>query len=68
MRHNRVHESYTKKVQEEESEEFVNSVIQQETLNLLQEAINALPQKLNEMFDLSFVQNKKNKRLNGCAC
>ncbi len=63
MRHNRVHESYTKKVQEEESEEFVNSVIQQETLNLLQEAINALPQKLNEMFDLSFVQNKKNNEI-----
>jgi RNA polymerase sigma factor (sigma-70 family) len=63
MRHNQVHESYSKKIQEEESEEFVNSVIEQETLNLLSDAIKALSPKLHEMFDLSFVQNKKNNEI-----
>jgi RNA polymerase sigma-70 factor (ECF subfamily) len=63
MRHNQVHEIYTKKIQSEESEEFVNSVIEQETLNLLSEAIKALPPKLRQIFDLSFVQNKKNNEI-----
>jgi RNA polymerase sigma factor (sigma-70 family) len=63
MRHSQVHENYSKKLQEEESEEFVNSVIEQETLNLLSDAIKALPPKLYELFDLSFVQNKKNNEI-----
>jgi RNA polymerase sigma-70 factor (ECF subfamily) len=63
IRHNQVHETYTKKIQEEESESFVNSLIQQETLNLLSDALRALPDKLYEIFDLSFVQNKKNNEI-----
>jgi RNA polymerase sigma factor (sigma-70 family) len=63
IRHHKVHESYTKRLQDEETGEFVNSVIQQETLNLLSEAIHALPDKLYEIFDLSFVQNKKNNEI-----
>jgi RNA polymerase sigma factor (sigma-70 family) len=63
IRHNQVHEIYTKEIQEEESESFVNSLIQQETLNLLSDALRALPDKLYEIFDLSFVQNKKNNEI-----
>jgi RNA polymerase sigma factor, sigma-70 family len=63
LRHNQAANNYLESKDGEDSEEFVNSIIEQETLNLLYDAIKALPDNLQIIFNLSFVQNKKNNEI-----
>lgn len=48
---------------EEEEENFLNSLIEQETLDLLWHAIEQLPKKYQELFELSFEQGLKNAEI-----
>jgi RNA polymerase sigma-70 factor (ECF subfamily) len=47
----------------DESEEFVNSIIEQETLDILYSAIKSLPENLQTVFKLSYVEGKKNAEI-----
>lgn len=49
--------------QQEKDTEFLNSIIEQETLSLLYDAIENLPQKYRRIFDLSFEQGLKNAEI-----
>ena len=52
--------AYTK---DEENENFLNSLIEQETLDMLWNAIGQLPKKFQELFELSFEQGMKNAEI-----
>ena len=52
--------AYTK---DEENENFLNSLIEQETLDILWNAIGQLPKKFQELFELSFEQGMKNAEI-----
>ncbi len=47
----------------EEEEDFQNSYIEQETLNILFDAIGSLPPKYKMLFDLSFEQGLRNAEI-----
>ncbi len=49
--------------QQEDRTEFLNSVIEQETLNLLYDAIERLPEKYRRIFELHFEQGLKNAEI-----
>lgn len=49
--------------QQEDRTEFLNSIIEQETLNLLYDAIENLPEKYRRIFELHFEQGLKNAEI-----
>ena len=49
--------------QQEEDIEFLNSIIEQETLNLLYTSIANLPEKYQKIFELNFQQGLKNAEI-----
>ena len=49
--------------QQENKTEFINGIIEQETLNLLYSAINSLPDKYKQLFELNFEQGLKNAEI-----
>ena len=58
LRKNHAQENYLS--QQEEDIEFLNSIIEQETLNLLYTSIANLPEKYQKIFELNFQQGLKN--------
>lgn len=58
MRHNHAQENYFANLSEDLSPAYINTIIQQETYNLLYEAIESLPSDLKQIFNLSFIQGK----------
>ena len=63
QRHNEAVGHYMESKTNEESEEFVNSIIEQETLDILYDAIKALPENLQTLFKLSYIDGKKNAEI-----
>lgn len=59
LRKSRAQRNYLAQV-EEPDEDFSLRLIEQETLNLLYEAIESLPEKYRRIFDLSFEQGLRN--------
>lgn len=49
--------------QQENQTEFLNSIIEQETLNLLYDSIERLPEKYRRIFELHFEQGLKNAEI-----
>lgn len=49
--------------QQEDQTEFLNSIIEQETLNLLYDSIERLPEKYRRIFELHFEQGLKNAEI-----
>ncbi len=49
--------------QQEDQTEFLNSIIEQETLNLLYNSIERLPEKYRRIFELHFEQGLKNAEI-----
>lgn len=49
--------------QQESRTEFLNSIIEQETLNLLYDSIERLPEKYHRIFELNFQQGLKNAEI-----
>ena len=49
--------------QQEDQTEFLNSIIEQETLNLLYDSIERLPEKDRRIFELHFEQGLKNAEI-----
>lgn len=45
---------------EEEKEDFLTGIIEQETITMLYDAISRLPEKYQEVFNMSFVEGMKN--------
>lgn len=45
---------------EEEKEDFLTGIIEQETITMLYDAIHRLPEKYQEVFNMSFVEGMKN--------
>ncbi|MEY8685389.1 RNA polymerase sigma factor [Bacteroides sp. AN502(2024)] len=64
LRHQTAKENYlSAHAKEEEEENFLNSLIEQETLDMLWNAIEQLPSKYRELFELSFEQGLKNAEI-----
>lgn len=61
LRKNHAQENYLS--QQEENIEFLNSIIEQETLNLLYDSIASLPEKYQKIFELNFQQGLKNAEI-----
>mgnify|MGYP005809748335 FL=1 len=61
LRKNHAQENYLS--QQEEDIEFFNSIIEQETLNLLYDSIANLPEKYQKIFELNFQQGLKNAEI-----
>ena len=61
LRKNHAQENYLS--QQEEDIEFLNSIIEQETLNLLHDSIANLPEKYQKIFELNFQQGLKNAEI-----
>ena len=61
LRKNQARDNYIS--QQEEETEFLNGIIEQETLNLLYEAIENLPEKYRRIFELHFEQGLKNAEI-----
>ena len=61
LRKNHAQENYLS--QQEEDIEFLNSIIEQETLNLLYTSIANLPEKYQKIFELNFQQGLKNAEI-----
>ncbi len=61
LRKNHAQDNYIS--QQEEETEFLNGIIEQETLNLLYEAIENLPEKYRRIFELHFEQGLKNAEI-----
>ena len=49
--------------QQDDQTEFLNSIIEQETLNLLYDSIERLPEKYRRIFELNFQQGLKNAEI-----
>ena len=49
--------------QQEEKTEFLNGIIEQETLDLLYDAIDELPERYRRIFELNFQQGLKNAEI-----
>ena len=49
--------------QQDDRTEFLNSIIEQETLNLLYDSIERLPEKYRRIFELHFQQGLKNAEI-----
>lgn len=63
FRHNEAKDSYVAQLEEEESQSFMNSLIEKETLSMLYDAIDELPERLRRIFDLNFEQGLKNTEI-----
>ncbi len=55
------HQNYTAQPQEEVEREFSASMIEQETIDMLHAAIRELPEKYQQLFELSYEQGLKNE-------
>ena len=55
--------NYYETLQEEDPTDFENSLIEQETLRLLHEAMDSLPQKYRTLFHLSYEKRMKNAEI-----
>lgn len=61
LRKNHAQHNYLSR--QEEETEFLNSLIEQETLNLLYDSIKQLPEKYRRIFELNFQQGLKNAEI-----
>ena len=61
LRKNRAQSNYLS--QQDDHTEFLNSIIEQETLNLLYDSIERLPEKYRRIFELHFQQGLKNAEI-----
>lgn len=63
LRHNEAKDSYISQLEKEESQSFIGSLIEKETLSMLYDAINELPERLRRIFDMNFEQGLKNAEI-----
>lgn len=61
LRKNRAQANYVAQLEEETN--FLNSIIEQETLNLLHDSIRQLPEKYRRIFELHFEEGLKNAEI-----
>lgn len=61
LRKNQAQSTYLS--QQEKQTEFLNSIIEQETLNLLHDSIERLPEKYRRIFELHFEEGLKNAEI-----
>lgn len=61
LRKNKAQENYLS--QQEEHTEFLSGIIEQETLDLLYDAIDELPEKYRRIFELNFREGLKNAEI-----
>ena len=61
LRKNQAQSNYLS--QQDDRTEFLNSIIEQETLNLLYDSIERLPEKYRRIFELHFQQGLKNAEI-----
>lgn len=63
IRHQTAKDNYLSTCIDSEDTNFINSLIEQETLDMLYQAINELPEKYRCLFELSFEQGLKNAEI-----
>lgn len=60
FRRDQVNDAYLAQYEKDDSEVFLNSIIEQETLDMLYDAISNLPDNLRAIFKTCFIQSKTN--------
>lgn len=60
LRHNRAQDNYISSLSNESSPAYINTIIEEETYTILYQSIQELPKKLQEVFELSFIEGMTN--------
>lgn len=63
LRKSRAQRNYLAQMEDRNDEDLSVSIIEQETLSLLYEAVESLPEKYRKIFDLSFEQGLRNAEI-----